>query len=233
MEIDVVIPYRYSIVTKDQELKYALRGIQTFVWGIRNVYLIGQKPGYLNGDIKFIPYAERNWYNELTKNIYSKLMLACCTPGISDPFIYFNDDHFILQYFNALDLPYYHKGADWEGRGKYQLTLNHTREIYPGVMNFDTHAPMLIHKDLFKESVGRLDWKKDFGYAIKTAYCAYNGIRGEYYPDYKIDRKVITSEDTEDIVARKFFSVGDKAMITDEMQELLENIYPHKSKYEI
>jgi hypothetical protein len=230
MITDIVIPYRFSQVTRDQELRYALRGVEKHLSNVGDVYLIGDKPKYVT-NCGHIPYKEYNWYTQLTRNIYAKLVAACLHAHVSDPFLYMNDDHFLLADFEADNIPYYHKGNDWTGKGKYLVTLERTRKIFPATNNFDTHAPMLIHKKMFLEAMRMLNWKLDFGYAIKTAYCASYGIRGQYAPDYKLDRAP-TYQDLFDIDQRMFFSVGDKAM-TLQMIFFLESKYPNKSKYEI
>lgn len=229
MYIDVVIPYRYSPRTNDLELKYCLRGIEKHLIDARQVWVIGDCPGYIN-PYAVVPFIETNWYEHLTRNIHNKIMLACDKPEISDPFLYMNDDHFLLQDVRVLNIPFYHNGIVWKGTGRYITTIANTLNKYPGAFNFDVHAPMLIHKDLYRQAMAVLNWKTPFGFAIKTSYCSHLKIKGEYYPDYKIDRIPLIS-DFEEIKERKFFSVGDKAM-REPMINFLNKLYPNKSIYE-
>lgn len=232
MKIDVVIPYRLSPRTSNLELKYCLRGIEKHLQNVGRVWLIGEHPNYIDHNhTAVVGVQEFNWYEHLTRNIHYKILTACGIPEVSDPFLYMNDDHFLMQDVKPVDIPYYHTGNSWVGTGKYVITIRSTLDRYPGAHNFDIHAPMLIHKDFYRQSVGALNWKTPFGYAIKTSYCAHLKIKGEYYPDYKLDRIPLIS-DFEEIKERKFFSVGDKA-IREPMINFLNKIYPTKSIYEI
>jgi hypothetical protein len=232
MLIDVVIPYRLSPFTSSLELRYCLRGVQQHLQDVGRVWLIGEHPNYINSaNVSTIAVTETNWYEHLTRNIHYKILTACNNPDVSDPFLYMNDDHFILQDTKAVDIPYYHTGTHWVTKGKYHVTVRNTLDKFPGARNFDIHVPMLVYKDFYRDSVGGLNWKTPFGYCIKTSYCNALTIVGEYYPDYKIDHKP-TQSDFDKILERKFFSVGDKA-ITPEMISFLKEHYPHQSIYEI
>lgn len=235
MAVDIVIPFRNSPLTGNLELKYTLRGIEKHLSGVRYVHLIGDFPIYLNNVIGW-PHTENNWYQYLTRNIYEKLLTACCNSAISDPFLYFNDDHFLLQNFEAEYFPFYHQGKTFDlGTGNYKVTIANTLARYPHANNYDIHAPILIFKEAFINSMSVLNWKIDFGYCIKTCYCAYKHARVlcnvmEYYPDHKLSHAP-TEKDFREIEQRKFFSVGDRAMNAD-MRAYLQTLYPDKSKYE-
>lgn len=232
--IDVVIPYRLSPFTNSLELKYCLRSIEKHVQDLGQIILIGDCPGYINDSIVNVcPFTEWNWYQYLTRNIHDKLMIACKTAFVSDRFLYMNDDHFLLEDIYPTELPAYHGGKEFKGSGKYNVTIASTIQKLQGrdYNNFDIHAPLLMYKKAYLEIVGSLNWKIPFGYCIKTMYCNGLGLQGEYYPDYKLDRKPSES-DFNEILTRKFFSIGDKAF-TSNMLEFLHQLYPHKSKYEI
>lgn len=237
MTIDVVIPFRNSPLTGNAELKYTLRGIDKYLSGVRYVHLYGdfprEFPAYLNNVIGW-PHTENNWYQYLTRNIHDKLLAACNNPAVSNPFVYFNDDHFILEPLQADCIPFYHQGKKWDvGTGKYSITIRSTLDLYPDALNFDIHGPMTIDKERYRTAVASLNWKREFGYCIKTAYCEYlpKAQQRYFYPDHKLNRAP-TENDFREIQQRKFFSVGDKAMNKD-MRAFLHSLYPDKSRYEL
>lgn len=238
MLIDVVIPYRLSPFTNSLELKYCLRSIDKHLQNVGRVWIIGEKPTYLNiyegGKCWHIPVNETNWYEYLTRNIHTKILTACLDPVVSNPFLYMNDDHFLLQDMDAELIPPYHSGKTWgRVKGRYHITVRNTLDKFPGTDNYDIHAPMLIYKTDYIETVGKLNWKVPYGYAIKTTYCNLAGIPyGKFYPDYKLDHKP-TETDFSEILTRKFFSVGDKGFNNTSMFQFLNQLYPNKSKYEI
>jgi hypothetical protein len=237
-KVDVVIPFRNSPRTGNDELRYTLRGIEKHLCNAGRVHIIGDYPKFVS-NYTYTPFEEKNWYQHLTRNIYQKLLTACNIDSVSDPFLYMNDDHFLIRNCDATSIPFYHQGSRWDvGTGNYKVTIRNTLNIYPNARNFDVHAPMLIFKDRFIRSMMALNWKADFGYCIKTAYCEYhnqvdghNTLKGEFFSDLKIDRPP-TQEDFHYIEGRTVFSVGDRGM-GKEMKEYLNQLYPTKSKYEI
>lgn len=59
-----------------------------------------------------------------------------------------------------------------------------------------------------------------------------NGIGGEYTTDIKIRMPLKANEIKEQIAGRKWFSIGDRCFTEGGMKEVLEGLYPLKSKYE-
>ena len=53
--VDLVYPLnKLCSHWRNQELRYSLRSVEKFVKNYRNIYIIGDKPKYLNGEVAHI-----------------------------------------------------------------------------------------------------------------------------------------------------------------------------------
>lgn len=252
--IDIVIPLRSELQpSANHELKYALRSIEQYLENAGKVFIIGSCPEWLNlQTVEYIPYKEINWFNQLTRNIHEKLKLACISYKVSNEFLYFNDDHFLLDKVDATKYPFYHGGVEFGGKGQYRkATVPNTlalllAEGHKNVYNYDVHTPLLINKNQYLNKIGTLDWKKDFGYCIKTAYAYLTGafVHGVPFDDMKMHEAPTKVEQVELMTMnRHIFSTGEKAFkmrhdesgayIPNSILKFMEETYPRKSKYEI
>lgn len=254
--IDIVIPLRTELLpTVYTELKYALRSIEKHLTGKGRIFIIGVCPTWLNlQHADYIPFEEKDWFRGLTRNIHNKLKLACTLPQISENFLYFNDDHFLLQDIDANPFPYFHNGPEFGGKGQYRKAtipdtlamLKEKRKDVVSPNNYDTHTPILINKQMYLDTVGTLNWKKDFGYCIKTSYVylARWNHGGQYCPDLKIHDVPSNMEVLTQLLHNEaIFSTGTKAFkmlynssgeaIGNPIMTFLESRFPEKSIYEI
>jgi hypothetical protein len=222
----------------DQELRYCLRSIERHLTGYGDIFLIGHLPKWVRGCIH-IPATDedRTWWKE--RNIYRKILLACEDPRVSDDFLFMNDDHFLLSGFVAGEFPYYFEGRireQTERDDQYGATARNTSEWLLNIDHpyFDIHAPIRYNKAKFNWCVPLADWDKKHGYCIKSIYSIINGVDFEYYPDLKINQPLPPAKIKELISGRPWFSVGNKAFdIGGGMGQVLQELYPNKSKFEI
>jgi hypothetical protein len=233
--IDVVIPLGNRSTVKNLELRYCLRGIQKHLKGVGQVFIIGECPEWLTGII-YIPHDDdpRSRYKE--RNIKTKIMTACMDEQLSNDFLMWHDDHFLLQDIEAREFPTVHHGIMNPGPGQYGQTKQNTMALFcdsaDRIYDYDSHCPILFNTLKFMAAVSKLDWSKWYGYCLKTVYCISNGIQGEYYPDLKIRHMNSTEEIRGAIAGRRWFSIGDRCWAGGYMKEVLEELYPEKSMYE-
>lgn len=231
---DIVIPLNNRSYQKNIELRYCLRSIEKHLSGVGNVFIVGYCPEWVTGVIH-IPFEEdpRNRFRD--RNIMLKMAEACKDQRVSDDFLMMHDDHFLLADYEAVAFPYYHMGPMKEGHGQYGETKQNTKSLLSFTdtfNNYDCHCPILFNKQLFMRSVALADWSKWYGYCMKTLYCVMNRIEGEYVDDIKI-RMPYDKEMIEKLIAgRKWFSIGDRCFAPGGMMEVLNELYPNKSKYE-
>ena len=106
-ELDLVYILGRGSNWQNNELRYSLRSVEKFVTGIRNVFIIGEKPSFINDQVIHIPY--KDVYTNKARNIMAKILRACNDSRMTKNFMLWNDDYFAIQPFSAIDYPYYFK----------------------------------------------------------------------------------------------------------------------------
>jgi hypothetical protein len=230
--IDICIPLGSRSYKNYTELRYCLRSIEKHLKGYGNIYLIGERPDWISG-IKHIPADDdpRNRFRD--RNIFMKLMIACSERDISENFLVVHDDHFLLEDIDIRKFPYVHHGPINVAGGQYGYTKQNTIGLLGEVNDHDSHCSMLINKKKFLNSVPTVDWNQWYGYLIKTLYCVMNGIEAEYYPDQKVRWVEYYDEMKAAIDGRKWFSIGDRCFDNGVVMQVLGELYPLPSKYEL
>jgi hypothetical protein len=234
--IDIIIPLGTGSRWQNNELRYCLRSIEMYLTGYNNIYIVGEKPDWIQNVIH-LPFDEKRSNRFKERNILKKVLYACTDQFLSNEFLLFNDDHFLLTHIEACKFPIHHKQllvkclASRKEHEPYYITIQNTlHEIGNNAFNYDTHCPIIINKELF-DNVLLFDWDKSFGYCLKTLYCYANNITGEYYPDCKINSAISFAEIKEAIKYRLYFSMGDSAL-RGGIKDVLKELYPNKSRYE-
>jgi hypothetical protein len=161
-------------------------------------------------------------------------MGACEDKRVSDSFIWFSDDEFLLRPYQ---INYDYCATLEESIRKftihqsYRNTLINTYHKLGGTGLDYGHGGMVFDKEKLVRSVGGLPWNIAWGYAIKSIYCGYNGIAGNHYPDLKIKIGLPCATIGNMIKNRPYFSIDDRAL-NDDMKLMLNTLYPNKSQYE-
>lgn len=232
----LIIPYD-TRPQKHTELIFALRSIEKYLSGYGEIFIIGAKPEFLT-NVTHIPYNDdpRSRYKD--RNIMLKIIAVCKDKRVSDDFLMWHDDHMLLEPIEASTFPTVHHGRMNPGPGQYGETKNNTIrqfciEHYDRLNDFDSHCPILFNKEKFLKSVPSLNWNVHFGYCIKTVYCKMNGIQGEYYEDLKIRHIEARGEIYQAIHGRRWFSTSDTCFQGSDMKDVLNELYPEPSRYEI
>lgn len=223
----------------DKELRYALRSVEKHLTGYGDIFIIGYCPPWLQNVIH-IPATDGDKIYEKERNIYSKILLACEDKRVSEDFLFMNDDHFLLQDFEAAKFPFYSYGflSDYLHRvDPYQQTLQNTFDLIGDHLFFDIHCPILYKKSNFiaMNELSLVDWSKKWGCAIKTLYSYFlssiDGLRTESFPDLKICDPLSSNKIKELITMRPWFSMDNHAR-EGGIETVLQELYPNKSKYE-
>lgn len=229
--IDVVYPLKqFGSRWKDNELRYSLRSVEMHLQNYRDIYIIGYKPDFVKG-VKHIEFAD-DVNAAPDNNILNKLLQICKIPGISEDFLFFNDDHYLLADFDAEKFPYYYchtltaycqrRGADRYGL-RAQATLKYLRENNLPDKHFDIHFPILYNKKKFLEIFEKVP-KKENGYIIKSIYA--NSLSG-------LD--LVETRDCKHPTAppKKYICFSTMPKVSGALYRFFEFKFPKKSKFEI
>ena len=236
----IVIPYKDE-VHKGLELKYALRSIEKNLTGWDDIWIMGRD---LLGWIKYFDpiswsIADEDYPGRKEYSVYRKLLRACDNKLISENFIYWNDDHFLLKPLHVSEIKYWHNGP-LEARNVYNRELEkqqNTLKLLDGPYNYtkynyDVHTPIIFNKHRFKKIFeGRTE-----ELCVKSLYANYRGngdtyeVRGEFMDDCKILGYFEKEQVRQIINGHTFFSTN---AICQPTIEVLEELFPDKSRFEL
>lgn len=236
--IDIVVPLGKGSRWEDNELKFSLRSLEKFGRNFRNIWVIGSRPSWLKNT--YWIRAEDRFGHE--RNIMEKVMIACNHKDISDDFLFWNDDFFLLQEIDCMNYPNY-VSADLqtyiERRHRadgYRESMTNTLRILTkqkkGTKMFDIHCPIIYNKLKFAKLMLSVEWRVANGYVIKSLYGNHHDLSTEEMTDMKLHGNFNEEQIAKFVSGRHIFSVGDKA-INNSMKNFLTQQFPHKSKYEI
>jgi hypothetical protein len=230
--MDIVIPLGKGSRHQNMELRYVLRFIELFIPDRGQVFLIGDRPDFIH-NVVYIPANDLPGPQHKERNIFQKVVMACLDKRVSDEFLYFNDDHFLISEWVPRD---YFSGFLSDillkrGASNYGKTIRNTLGILGEGKNFDCHCPMIFNKDQFMRSVARCPWHVAFGYCMKSLYGSLIGLEGTQKTDVKFRTPHLLQDLKRILGATPFFSVYDEA-INQDMKDLLQFLFPEKSQYE-
>jgi len=241
--IDIVYPLGKGSPWGDNELRYSLRSMEKHLMHWRDVYLIGEKPEWIRNVIH-VPMEDK-FHKQ--RNIMEKILRACNMPEVSDPFLFANDDHFLLNEFFALEFPDFYDGTIGEKiesrkHDEYSVTLMNTKNLleengYP-TYHFDVHCPLRIYKQQFILKMKLFDVKQQYGFAVKSLYINQCMIPAIAYAlghikkivDAKINSRMTTEGIMKMIDGKKFWSISSR--LNEDLEIVLNELYPSPSKFE-
>ena len=179
--MDIVYILGTGSVWQNNEIRFSLRSVEKNISDVGNVFVVGERPAFLKNAIH-LPYKDSSpayW-----RNAYSKTILACKDPRLSENFLFMNDDFFILKPITAETYPYYYNK-------KYHRmnNLNHAYfsaiqkaradrgdQLAQGVFNFAVHRPIRYNKKLYLEMP--LVYKNSLSFSPRSFYCNYFSVPG-------------------------------------------------------
>lgn len=237
----IMIPLGNGSPWQDNELRYCLRSICKHLTGWNRIYIVGNKPDWLQANDSLIHIEHRDHPSVRNKefNIHKKILAFINATNEKNDFLFMNDDHFLLEDIGCNFFPLHHKGPLFQCiqnsrhgnpyRITLQNTLNHLFMKGHRPMNYDTHCPIVYDA---KAYVRVMPPKfPQWGYAIKTMYCTLAGKHGTLYPDLKLGKIMNIGDFDAAIQGRPYFSIGNQS-IGAVLVNRLENLYPENSFWE-
>jgi len=230
--MDIIIPYRKNRHS-EIHLKFALRAIEKYLAGYGAIFILGEKVKWLK-DVEYIDCEE---HERKQYCIFSKILAAAKDERVSDKFIGWHDDHFLIKPLNVSEIKYWKSGnLDTLGitaSGTYNRVVVNANKYLKNQgysnYNYDIHVPIIFEKEKFIELENE-DWAQE--HLIKSLYCNRWAVKGEDMKDLKFGKPFSREQIRKAIDGRIFFSVSEFGT-NESMNDVLNELFPDKSKYEV
>jgi hypothetical protein len=239
--IDVVYVLGTGSIWNNNELRFSLRSLEKNLKGFRKVWIVGEKAEWLK-NVNHIAYPDE-LPNNADGNIIRKVLRVCQEKGLTEDFLFINDDHLVIKPVEAAAIPPYHKGDMtsfppayftvnfW--RGRLFRTKNILVERGYKALHFDCHCPIVINKIKFPEVISQFNYEKNTGYTMKSLYGNVVHPDGPLLTNEKtvIFRPYVLKDIEERVKVPTFLSFNDDGL-KPALKNWLYLNFPESSKYE-
>lgn len=234
--VDIIIPLGRKTRWEDNELRYALRSIEKYLTGYRDIYIVGMKRDWLTG-VKYLQAEDAISTEVKQRCIYKKILTAAKHPEVSERFLKYHDDHFLLKPLHVDEIKNWYYGdlkmLAKKAEGIYnRVVLNSDKYLKDKGwtnFNFDIHVPIVLEKSKYLELENE-DWSRE--HILKSLYCNKFGVEKEEMQDVKFGRPFRRQEIEAVIEGRMFFSMSENGL-NGAIKEVLKELYPEPSRYEV
>jgi len=242
-EIDVVYPVGIGSIWKDNEMRYSLRSLEKNLIGLRNVFIVGHLPQFIQRVIH-IPAADIYRENK-DANLIMKILMACDHPSLSENFVRLSDDQLVLKpiceecfenwWYEDLKDRHFGRLNNWGKRLKN--TYNLLKQQGLPTKNYDSHIPMIYNKKSFVDIMNRYPWNKDGsgeGFTINTLYFnnIYKGERVKEGIRFNVETPLDKATLQRGFEKNMFLGYDERGR-NNELEEVIQEAFLQKSKYEI
>lgn len=215
--MDAVYPLGPGSIWGNKEIDYSTRLLKKYT-NVKNIFTVGQS-------FKQLPNIPATDNQSKIVNLWEKCYLACQNESVSDPFLFINDDHYIIKptdidnypnYYSFKISEYPYKTFQFSGTTidkhshPYWSLVYRTEQILGDVLFFNVHCPVIIHKKRFIDIFTKYyDDVYDGGLLLKTTYL--QGLPGVQMDDYKTRRGESLASIKHHCKDRHIFSSCDEA----------------------
>ena len=241
--VDAVFVIGTGSENENEELKYALRDLEKFCPFIRDVYISGECPDWVDTTVvKHLKWPDK-FRHAKDANIIDKLRHACEQPGIAKNILFCSDDQFVTkpckwEDFEARWLRRYDPNDDWyesrnrlwhtrlhktldrDRRRRKSLGLNQSDVFY-----YQPHIWMPIDRDKFIEYAKWCDYEHRDDTIIASGYFNFIDAGGKQNFDH-----IFITPGQKWPVKETHVAYSDTSY-TDAMR-YLRTEFPNQSKYE-
>lgn len=219
----------------NEELKYSLRSVEKN-FPHRKVWIYGEKPEWCHPDEFVYISQERRNQNTKWDRVRAMFRQVCINPEITENFVLFNDDFYVMQPIEELP-PYYrcplceyivrlellHQNTPSE----YSMLLRRAFQVLDGAKlptnSYELHIPMMFNKHKLLEVLGAFPEHK----ATRSLYANYNRLDGVQHDDVKVYQKDMEFDRSSD-----YLSSEDGVFDGTEFGEFIREKFPEESKFE-
>lgn len=211
--MDAVYILGSGSLSNDDEIRYSIRSLELNMLDLRNIYVIGEKPEFLQ-KIIHIPATDGSKYNH--ENAYKKICLACKIPELSDEFLLMNDDFFMSEPFTGADFPFF--------------ALKNSNGGPCGKNSFHMHCPIRLKKEWYLKMP--IDPLFKSCKSPRTFYANFYQAPPTFCDDFILRAGKGCKDFDEQIKGRTFFSIGDQSMLYPPFKIWLDKLFPVPSTFE-
>lgn len=179
---DILITYSKN-VNSESRLRQVLRAIENECEGYNEIFLVGEKPDWLQG-VVHIDFSDAESKKYYLKNQFRKLKAAVLRPDLTEAF-YWIDAGDRIPKFDARDpmrVSISEKSNFYlPPRGHDKISHEHTKKImarrgFPDYSYFNDF-PISMNKEKLRNTFYDIDFETAYGYCIKTLYCNFNRLK--------------------------------------------------------
>lgn len=214
------------------EFQYALRSLQNVPHG--TVWLLGGRPEWIR-NVRHVPWKDGG---DKWKNIAEKFKSLATLDGLSEEFIYTEDDYFILKPHDRLpDLSYptsLNEYVDARLKRKkrpsgWTLYLKNTRDALHELgiedpVSFDVHVPMYVRKSLIP-----LHWEPGMPVSWRSLTGNFDG---RTHTPITTDVKVTSAGKLRGAIQTGFLSSNETTFQKTGVKTTLQKLFPEHCVYE-
>lgn len=242
--VDAVFVIGNGSIDCNEELRYALRNLDKHCKFIRDVYICGVCPPWVDrANVKFLPWPDK-FNHAKDANIIDKLRHACEQKGIAKRILFCSDDQFqtrecawedfqprYLRVFDTSDSWYTDQRRLWHTRLRNTLLREVQRRKSMGMQDkgicyFQPHIWMPIDRDRFIDYARWCKYETREDTIIASGY--YNFVYTQGVPDF--DHVFLRGNETE---VPRVTHVGYQDCSYRAAMRILKNIFPDKCRFEL
>lgn len=227
----------------NRELWFSLASVAKNMKDVGRIFVVGSNPGFLSDEVNFIPVVEQfDPKLNPTANVITKL-LAAIKAGVSENFLYMNDDFVILKEISAAAVPPIHQrnfnnvaNHFWNSgnhRIRLRKTYNLLKESNRTGLDFAVHVPMLLNAKQFKTAMANIDWKSGVGIDLRTWYGNHYLSKADnlvHQPDVNISRHYSLAQINARFSTEHFMSYNDRGL-NRPLKMFLKQQFPNEHQY--
>lgn len=217
---------------RNEELRYSIRSIVAHM-PFDKLVIAGHVPPWICPDVALeleqTPGAKQS-------NARANLLAAIASPDVSDPFVYLNDDFYVMAPIDG-DMPTFHRGtlaamlaeyAKLRASG-YMVALRNTDALlhtfgFDEPLCYELHVPMPVYKEGLQRTfavgghIPGLHWRTLYGNLV--------GAGGSFLADCKIYGL------RNDLAGMPFLSADDRRFIRYPVGKFVRKAFPTATAYE-
>jgi len=151
MGLDIIIPLAKDRKSNYYELRMTLRSIEKNLVGYRNIYILGEKPGWIR-NVTHLPIPDV--HHRKAFSIFRKMMTAAKMDEVSQHFISWADDTYLLEPLHTSGIKDWYDSTlkEWTYKNinsLYRQIIKNTWRLFPEGLFYNVHTPCIYEKERF------------------------------------------------------------------------------------